>query len=190
MNDKDVLDSSEDIIDNKLEYLSLFPVRSICYGMSLCGLYLILTGGPGAMLLGSVLFVLTLPIAIVQKRITVDLAENRYREYFSFWGLKTGKWQSFKGFKIITITHSDKNLKMNAVYSGAEAYSNSTEFYLNLKKDNYNKLNIAAGSYETMFQKALQLAHRYQIGIMDCSEKPNKKYDYSEIAEKYPDKTI
>jgi|GEM_PF-2329606 hypothetical protein len=190
MNNKDVLDSSEDIIDNKLEFFSFFPIRFICYGVSLCGLYLMLAGGPGAILLGSVLFILTFPLAIVEKRITVDLTGNRYREYLSFWGLKTGKWQSFKGFKIITITHSDKNLKMNTMYGGAEAYSNSTDFYLNLKKDNYNKLNIASGNYQTIFNKALLLAHRYQIGIMDCSEKPNKKYDYSEIVEKYPDKTI
>ena len=62
---------------------------------------------------------------------------------------------------------------MNTTYGGAQAYSNSTEFYLNLKKDNYSKLNVTSGSYEVLFKKAVMLAHRYQIGIMDCSESQN-----------------
>ncbi|MBC7450054.1 MAG: hypothetical protein H7259_01045 [Cytophagales bacterium] len=125
---EDALDNDVDIIDNKLEFFSFFPIRFICYAVSFTSLYLILFGGMGAILLGSLFFFLTLPIAIVQKRITVDLSGNRYREYLSFAGLKTGKWHSFKGFKIITITHSDKKVSMNAAYGGAQAYSKSTEF--------------------------------------------------------------
>lgn len=191
MSKNELLDNNHDIIDNKLEYFSFFPVRFVCYIISLSGLaFIFLAGGPGAVLIGSVFFILTFPIAIVQKRITVNLTDSSYREYLSFFGIKVGKWHSFKGFKIITITHSDKVQSMNAMYGGAAVNTNSLDFYLNLKKDNFNKLNIAAGSYGAIFKKAVVLAHRYQIGIMDCSEKPNRKYDYSEIAEKFPDKAV
>lgn len=187
MNDNKNTDTEEGIIDNRLEYFSFFPVRFVCYVIAFLGLCMILTGGLGAILLGSIFFILLLPIAIVQKRITVDLAENRYREYLSFVGIKIGKWYSFKGCEIITITHSDKVLKMRSTRGGrqTEMHSNSSDFYLNLKKDNYNKLNIAAGSYDSMLKKAIVLAHRYQVGIMDCSEKPNKKYSYEEIVQHF-----
>jgi len=190
MSNSNILDESTDIIDNRLESFGFFPIRFICYIISLSALYLIIIGNTAGVIVGLIFLVMTLPIAIMKKRITVDLNESRYREYYTFWGIKVGKWHSFKGFKTVTITHSDKSLKMNAIGGGAEAYSSSTEFYLNLKKDNYNKLNVASGNYKSMLKKAVYLAHRYKLGIMDCSEKPNKKYSYDEIAAKFPDKTI
>ncbi len=190
MSQEETLDFSEDIIDNKVESYSFFPIRFVCYVIAIPSLFLMVAGNIAAFIVGFVLLSVTLPIAVLQQRISVDLTNSRYREYSSFFGIKIGKWKSFKGFKIITITHSDRAVKMNVAYGGAESYANSTEFHLNLKKDNYNKLNIASGSYKSMFKKAIVLAHRYQVGIMDCSTKPNKKYDYAEIEAKYPNKTI
>lgn len=184
-----ITNTSEDIIDNRLESHDFFPIRFICYLISFAALYLIVIGNMTGVIVGLTFFVLTLPIAIMQKRITVDLNNNRYREYHTFFGIKIGKWHTFKGFKIITITHSDKAQKMNAMYGGAEAYSSSTEFYLNLKKDNFNKINIASGSYNSILKKALKIAHLYQMGILDCSEKPNKKYTYEEVVQHFSDKT-
>lgn len=190
MSQEETLDFSEDVIDNKVESHSFFPVRFVCYLISVFSFLSFFSGNAIVSIVGFFILALSLPIAVVQQRVTVDLSNSRYREYNSFFGLKIGKWKSFQGFKIITITHSDRALKMNVVYGGAESYSNSSEFHLNLKKDNYNKLNIASGSYKSMSKKALVLAHRYKVGIMDCSEKPNKKYDYAEIEAKYPNKAI
>lgn len=190
MNKEETLDFFNDVIDNKVESYSFFPIRFVCYLIALPSLFLVLSGNISAFVIGFILLALTLPIAVLQQRLTVDLTNNRYRAYSSFFGIKIGKWQSFKGFKIITITHSDRAIKMNVAYGGAESYGNSTEFHLNLKKDNYNKLNIASGTYKSVFKKAVVLAHRYKVGIMDCSEKPNKKYTYEEIEAKYPDKAI
>lgn len=39
-----------------------------------------------------------------------------------------------------------------------------------------------------MLKKALKIAHLYQMGIMDCSEKPNKKYSYEEVVQNFPKK--
>lgn len=188
MNNDTSTNNTEDIIDNRLESYDFFPVRFICFIISFAALYLIVIGNMNGVVVGLIFVVLTFPIAIMQKRITVDLTNNRYREYHTFLGIKIGKWSSFKGFKIITITHSDKAQRMNAVAGGAEAYSNSTEFYLNLKKDNFNKINIASGSYNSILKKALKIAHLYQMGIMDCSEKPNKKYTYEEVVQHFPKK--
>jgi hypothetical protein len=187
-----IIDESIDLIDNKLEYLPFFPTRFICYVISFASIYLMIFSiGIGGLLVGLFFLVLTFPIAISQKRITVDLTNLQYMEYLSFFGIKFGKWNSFKGFRIITITHSDKIIKMNATYGGAEATSNSTSvFYLNLKKDNYNKINIAAGSYKEVFSKALELSHRFEMDILDCSEKPNKKLDYDFISKNYPDHSL
>lgn len=190
MNKNELLDNNQDLIDNKLEYFSFFPIRFICYIVAFAGLYLVVVGNIIGVFVGLIFFLIFLPFALVQKRITVDLSGNQYREYLSFGGLKIGKWYSFKGFKIITITHSDKVQSMNAIAGGAQAHSNSTEFYLNLKKDNFNKLNIASGSYDNMLKKAVKIAHHYKIGIMDCSEKPNKKYSYEDVIQKFPDTTI
>jgi len=190
MNKEETLDFTDDLIDNKVESYSFFPIRFVCYIIAIPSLLLLLTGNIVAIFIGLIFIALTLPIAVLQQRVTVDLTNSRYRAYGSFFGIKIGKWQSFKGFKIITITHSDRAIKMNVAYGGAESYGNSTEFHLNLKKDNFNKLNIASGSYKSVFKKAVVLAHRYKVGILDCSEKPNKKYDYAEIEAKYPDKTI
>lgn len=186
MSNEALTNDSEDIVDNRLESYDFFPVRFICFIISFAALYLIVMGNMIGVVIGLIFLFMTFPIAIMQKRITVDLTNNKYREYHTFLGIKIGKWYSFKGFKIITITHSDKAQRMNAVAGGAEAYSNSTEFYLNLKKDNYNKINIASGSYKSMLKKAIALAHRYELGIMDCSEKPNKKYSYEEVVQKFP----
>ncbi len=146
MNNLNVSDEPIELFDNRLESYDFSPIRFICYLISFPALYLVVMGNMTGVVVGLIFFVMTFPIAIMQKRITVDLNNNKYREYHTFWGIKLGKWHTFKGFKIITITHSDKNQKMNAMFGGAEAYSNSTESYINLKKDNFNKINIASGS--------------------------------------------
>ncbi len=188
------LDFSEDFIDNKLESFPFFPLRFICYILSIsamCAVIIALSLQKyGLIFSGVIIFIATFPIAIIQKRITVDLEGNKYRGYSSFWGIKKGAWKSFKGFTIITITHSTQQQRLGSRFGVNSIDIESDVFYLNLKKDNYNKLTIAAGNYKSMFKKALQLAHRYKVGIMDCSEKPNKKYEYKEIEEKYRDKTI
>jgi hypothetical protein len=185
MSKNEMLDNSPNLIDNKLEYFSFFPIRLICYVIAFAGLYLVVFGNILGIIIGLIFFLIFFPFAIAQKRITVDLTGNKYREYLFFLGIKVGKWHSFKGFNIITITHSDKVQSMNAVAGGAQAYSNSTEFYLNLKKDNFNKLNIASGNYNSMLKKAVKIAQLYKLGIMDCSEKPIKKYTYEEVLEKF-----
>jgi hypothetical protein len=192
MSQEEAIDFSEDIIDNKVESFPFFPIRFLFLIISVMALAPIFQKPNDVLLIIICVLIslFTLQVVLIQTRITVDFTNNRYREYNTFCGFKIGKWYSFKGFKIITITHSNTILKMSGRFGSPEVYGNSSDFHLNLKKDNYNKLNVASGSYEDMFKKAIILAHRYKVGIMDCSEKPNKKYDYSEIEAQYPDQTI
>lgn len=192
MSQEETLDFSEDIIDNKVESFPFFPIRFMFLVISVMALTPVFQRPINIWIIIACILVslFTLQVVSIQTRITVDFANNKYREYNTFCGFKIGKWYSFKGFKIITITHSDTVVKMTGRFGSPEVYGNSTDFHLNLKKDNYSKLNVASGSYEDMLKKAVILAHRYKVGIMDCSEKPNKKYDYAEIEEKYPDQTI
>lgn len=190
--------NSEDIIDNALESFPFFPIRLICLLGSIAGVFLFFYTIAHFsniedlwMILSSIILLLVfLPILLIQRRITVNITENTYREYSTYLGIKNGKWESFKGFTIITITPSQQMQRIGSRYGVNSIDVASTDFCLNLKKDNYNKLNIASGSFESMLEKAIVLAHRYKVGIMDCSEKPNKKYTYEEIIQKYPDPTI
>lgn len=141
-------------------------------------------------IIGLILFIAIYPLVTLQKRITVNISENKYREYHTFFGVKKGEWKSFKGFTIITIIPSPQLQHLGSRYGGSSISVHNDVFHLNLKKDNYNKLNIASGSYDSMLNKAIKIAHKYKLGIMDCSEKPNKKYSYEEISEKFPDNTI
>ncbi len=195
MNKEPLLDNNDDIIDNALESFPFFPIRLVCLIISIANFFLLIFSIinftdiwiPLANVISLIAF---FPIVSIQKRIRVNLAENTYKEYYRYLGIKNGKWHSFKGFTIITITHSQLMHRIGTRYGVNSIDVPSTDFCLNLKKDNYNRLNIAAGSYENIFKKAVALAHRYKVGIIDCSEKPNKKYEYSEIAEKFPDKIL
>jgi hypothetical protein len=194
MNTENVLNESIDIIDNRLESFDFFPLRFICFILLLTGLTLIAFGlfvfnDYWVSIFGLLLSIAIYPIATLQKRITVNITENKYRVYHTFFGIKKGEWEFFKGFTIITIIPFTQLQQIGSRYGASSISVQSDIFYLNLKKDNYNKLNIAAGYYDSMLEKAIVLAHRYQVGIMDCSEKPNKKYTYEEIVQHFPKET-
>lgn len=191
MNNDPSTNKSEDIIDNRLESFGFFPLRFIFYIFLLTGLALIAFDmfefkSYFMSIIGLILFIAVYPLATLQKRITVNIAENKYREYHTFFGIKKGEWESFKGFSIITVTPSNQLQQIGSRYGASSISVHSDVFHLNLKKDNYHKLNIAAGYYDSMLEKAIVLAHRYQVGIMDCSEKPNKKYTYEEVVQHFP----
>src|SRR6187431_2286663 len=101
---------SEDIIDYSLESFPFFPIRFVFYMIAIGSLaYFVLALSELLFLealVGLLFFVLTFAVAIVQKRITINLQTNKYREYYNFFGMKRGTWESFKGFTIITITPS------------------------------------------------------------------------------------
>ena len=184
---------SEDIIDYSLESFPFFPIRFVFYMIAIGSLaYFVLALSELLFLealVGLLFFVLTFAVAIVQKRITINLQTNKYREYYNFFGMKRGTWESFKGFTIITITPSTQAQRLGSKFGVNSIDVANDNFHLNLKKDNYNKLNIAAGSYDSMLEKAIVLAHRYQMGIMDCRKKPNVKYAYEEVVQRFPKKT-
>jgi hypothetical protein len=188
------IDESVDLIDNKLESISFFPFRFICFIGTFMTMYatIIISHNIIEFIIGGLFSIMLVLLAIAQKRITVDLTNSQYKEYLNFYVFKIdNKWNSFKGFRIITITHSDKMLQMNSKYGGAEVTSNNNSvFYLNLKKDNFNKINIAAGSYKEIFTKALRLSHRFEMDILDCSDKPNRKLDYDFISKNYPNHSL
>jgi hypothetical protein len=184
---------TKNIIDNSLESFPFFPIRFVFFLIA-CG-SLFYTGFSiieirlFEALVGLLFFILTFAVTIVQKRITINMTEMKYREYYNFFGLKNGKWESFKGFTVITITRSTQAKRLGSKFGVNSIEVANDEFYLNLKKDNYNKLNIAAGDYDSMLNKAITLAHQYQLGIIDCRYKPIKKYTYEEVVENFPKKT-
>ena len=190
MSNDTLTNNSEDIINNRLESFPFFPIRFTCYIIAISSLGLaglaIATFNFGAAFVALLFFAATFSIAIIQKRITVDIETNVYREYNNFWGIKKGKWESFKGFTIITITPSTRAQRLGSRFGVNSIDIANANFHLNLKKDNYNKLNIAAGSYNSILKKAIVLAHRYKVGIMDCNEKPNRKYTYEEVVQHFP----
>jgi hypothetical protein len=193
MSNQTLPSDSEDIIDNRLESFPFFPIRLTCSLIAICCLcaavFAIATFNFSFALAALLFFAATFSIAIIQKRITVNVHTNKYRAYNNFWGIKKGKWESFKGFTIITITPSNQIQRLGSRFGVNSINVANTTFHLNLKKDNYNKLNIAAGSYDSMLKKAITLAHRFKVGIMDCSEKPNRKYTYEEVVQHFPKKT-
>lgn len=184
---------SEDIIDNALESFPFFPIRLTCLLISMAGTFLLFysianytgTDSLWMILVSLLLLLIFFPVLIIQKRITVNIAENTYHEYHTYLGIKNGKWESFKGFTIITITRSQQMQRLSSRYGVNSIDVASTDYCLNLKQDNYNKLNIAAGGYDAMLKKAVALALRYKVGIMDCSEKPNRKYTYEEVVAEF-----
>lgn len=183
----------EDIIDNRLESFPFFPIRLVFYMIAIGCLGFFWHSIVSLHLLDAfvalLFFTLTFAVAIVQKRITINLQTNKYREYYNFFGIKKGAWESFKGFTILTITPSSQINRLGSKFGVNSIDVESDVFYLNLKKDNYNKITIAAGDHGLMLEKAIVLAHRYQIGIMDCRKKPNVKYAYEEVVQQFPKKT-
>lgn len=189
MSNEIVTNNSEDIIDNRLESFPFFPIRFVFYMIAIgCLAFIWISISELHFLeafVGLLFFVLTFAVAIIQKRITINLQTNKYREYYNFFGMKKGAWESFKGFTILTITPSTQGQRLGSRYGVNSIDVENTTFHLNLKKDNYNKLNIAAGDHSLMMDKAIVLAHRYQVGIIDCREKPNKKYSYEEVVQHF-----
>ena len=192
MNDDKITNTAEDIIDNRLESFPFFPIRFVFYMIAIGSLTYVGFAISELLFLeafvGLLFFALTFAVAIVQKRITINLQTNKYREYYNFFGIKKGAWESFKGFTILTITHSTQIKRLGSRYGVNSIDVESNVFYLNLKKDNYNKITIAAGDHGLMLEKAIMLAHRYQVGILDCRKKPNVKYTYEEVVQHFPKK--
>lgn len=181
--------NTEDIIDNRLESFGFFPLRFILSlflitGLALIGFALFVFNDYFVAMWGLILFIATYPLVMLQKRITINFTENTYREYYTFGGLKKMRaWKSFKGFTVITITPSTQTQRLSSRYGTSSIEVANDEFHLNLKKNNYNKLNIAAGDYLSMLEKGIALALQHKVGIIDCRNKPIKRYTYEEVVE-------
>ena len=184
---------TSDVIDNRLESFGFFPLRFILSlflitGLALIGFALFVFNSNFLAIWGFILFIATYPLAMFQKRITINFTENTYREYYTFGGFKKMReWESFKGFTSITITPSTQTQSLSSRYGTSSIKVTNNEFHLNLKKDNYNKLNIAAGEYHSMLEKAIALALQHKVGIIDCRNKPIKRYTYDEVVENLKD---
>jgi hypothetical protein len=192
-----VLDNPIVTIDNEVHPYPFFPQKFMGYVLMFIGSMISIKFLPivvGDFNLFGIVFVVIfssiffLPgslLALSKNRVSVDLDNLYYREYFAYFGWKIGKWRPFKGVKVVTITSTSRKLSVNATYGGAAAETGLNQYDLNLKKDNYNKIVVATGSLKEMRQLAEKIALRTNAGIMDCSGKEKVKISIEELRNKY-----
>jgi len=161
------------LYDSKTEELVSPVSKALCYGVVLLSLLFILSFSIAGLIIGFILLFAALLFLTTTKRISIDFENSVYREYTSTFGVKVGEWKKLFDCRTITITSSGKVFSNNLAMGGAQTYSKSSKFNLNLKKDNYKKIVIATGSYEDIVKKARTVsALLNEVEIMDYTQKP------------------
>ncbi len=161
------------LYDSETEELASPVSKVLCYGVIVLSLLFMLSFSVAGLIIGFVLMAAALLFLTTTKRISIDFENGVYREYTSTFGVKTGEWKKLFECKTITITSSGKMFSNNLAMGGAQTYSNSSKFNLNLKKDNYKKIVVANGSYDEVLNKARILsALLNDVEIMDYTQKP------------------
>ena len=169
-----ILDSGNGkVYDSQTEELVSPVSKVLCYGVIVLSLLFMLSLSAAGLIIGFVLMFAALLFLTTTKRISIDFENGVYREYTSTFGVKNGEWKKLFECKTITITTSGKMFSNNLAMGGAQTYSNSTKFNLNLKKDNYKKIVIANGSYDEVLGKARTVSALLDnLEIMDYTQKP------------------
>lgn len=168
-----ILDStSNKLYDSQTEELVSPVSKALCYGVIVLSLLFMLSFSIAGLIIGFILMLAALLFLTTTKRISIDFENSVYREYTSTLGVKVGEWKKLFDCKIITITTSGKIFSNNLAMGGAQTYSNSSKFNLNLKKDNYKKIIIANASYDEVMKKARAVSLLLNgIEIMDYTQK-------------------
>jgi len=173
------------VIDNKIDGLP--AVTKILSIISL------LLGGGLAMapelflqVTGVVIFLFSLAAVTAQERVTVDLANRKYRNYYKVLGLRFGKWKTLKNFSLITLTLK-KSLYREVNYALYQLPTLNipmfsfleTNVNINLKLDK-NRLEIAGGKYTKMRQLALDLGKYSKTDVYDCTHEEKELIRFRE----------
>ncbi|MDF2455590.1 MAG: hypothetical protein K0R51_1583 [Cytophagaceae bacterium] len=159
--------------DAKTEELISPVTKVLCYGVILLAALCILSLSVFGLVLGFILLGAALLFLTTTKRVSIDFENSVYREYTSTFGVKVGEWKKMFDVKTITITSSGKVFSNNVAMGGAQTYSSSSKFNLNLKKDNYKKIVIANASYDEVVKKAKEVSALLNgVDIMDYTKKP------------------
>lgn len=161
------------LYDSKTEELASPVSKALCYGVIVLSLLFMLSLSIAGLIIGFILLFAALLFLTATKRISIDFENSVYKEYTSTFGVKVGEWKKLFDCKTITITSSDKMFSNNLAMGGAQTYSNSSLFNLNLKKDNYKKIVIAIGSYDEVVKKARTISVLLnEVEIIDYTKKP------------------
>jgi hypothetical protein len=161
------------LYDSKTEELISPVTKVLCYAVIALSLLFLLSLSVAGLFIGFILMLASLLFLTTTKRISIDFENSVYREYTSTFGVKVGEWKKLFECKTLTITSSGKIFSNNLSMGGAQTYSKSGTFNLNLKKDNYKKIVIANGSYDDLVKKARAISGLLNgLEIMDYTQKP------------------
>jgi hypothetical protein len=161
------------LMDSQMEAMISPVTKILCYLVIPLALVFMASLSVAGLLIGLILLGVSLAFITASKRVAVDFEHSLYREYVQVFGFKIGEWKKLIECKVITITSSTQTFSNNLAMGGAQTYSNSHSFNLNLKKDNYKKIVVANGSYDEMVEKArIASVALNDIDIMDYTVKP------------------
>ncbi len=127
------------IINNHLGYLFPIPAVASGYIFMPCGIFAIDLNpivGIGLVFMGCF-------ISLTKTGIQINLAEQQYKEYVSYFGIKLGKWKSLSVYSDISIL--TKRRLSSSSKSIAKVSSNSTEVHYDvclLDKNHRRKLIV------------------------------------------------
>lgn len=160
---------SVNMMDSKIDELVSPVTKVLCWIVLAASVMLILTFSVGGIIMGGILMLVSLLFITTENRMVVDFDNMRYKEYTSTLGIKSGSWKKMFECKSITITSTTKTFSNNLAMGGAQTYSKSHSFNLNLKRDNYKKITIANGNYDAIMDKAQRVSDILGIEILDFS---------------------
>lgn len=115
----------------------------------------------------------------------VETTKKYYRYYWGIFSFRSGKWTKLPPPDKLTITTDKQVFSNNLTMGGAQSYSTSISFNLNIKINNRERVIAASGPYKNMRKDAEHLAELLQLDILDCSTKEKKLINYEELNQGY-----
>jgi hypothetical protein len=112
---------------------------------------------------------LGLLILTAKRGVDIDFAKKIYREYHSFYWIKTGKWSPFNSVVKLYINPVKMSQRMSNLASSSTIHSNEYKAYL--KFNNEDKVYLLSGKkIKVLEEKLTPLAASLGLSITDNSK--------------------
>lgn len=127
-------------------------------------------------LFGIVLVVLSIMVLFAKKVLTISFSLSRYRDSFSIFGYRIGKWITLPEFESISIFNAKKGQTMN--HGSMSATASYAELEVNLIYNRSRRLTVyTTRDYNKALDISTKFAAKYNLSIYDASTREGKWLD-------------